>query len=315
MPSSDVNVIFIGGASRTGSTLLSLLLGSLRGHLAAGEMRYVWLRGLRGNQLCGCGEPFRSCPFWRQVMTTALGPIDEIDAERYAGLWHEVATPQAVLRSRGRTSDAHADRRHEYLDAMRRVFLAIDRVTGGQVIVDSSKYATDCLLLSRLPGIRVHAIHLVRDSRAVAHSWQRKKHRPEIYWRQQDMSRFSPWRTSFDWGLMNAAMEAVGRKVDRYDRIRYEDLVCDPVGTLEDVLPGEVMASVAEVLSGRHAGGATSHTVSGNPLRFQSGPLTIRPDVEWVSKMDPGDRRLVTALTWPMLMRYGYSLTLRETMV
>ena len=42
-----VDVVFIGGASRTGSTLLSLLLGSLPGHFAAGEMRYLWLRGSR----------------------------------------------------------------------------------------------------------------------------------------------------------------------------------------------------------------------------------------------------------------------------
>ncbi len=49
---------------------------------------------------------------------------------------------------------------------------------GGLVIIDSSKYATDCLLLSQPPGVRVHAIHLVRDSRAVAYSWQRRKPRP-----------------------------------------------------------------------------------------------------------------------------------------
>ena len=55
-----VDVVFIGGASRTGSTLLSLLLGSLPGHFAAGEMRYLWLRGLQANQLCGCGEPLSS---------------------------------------------------------------------------------------------------------------------------------------------------------------------------------------------------------------------------------------------------------------
>ena len=43
----------------------------------------------------------------------------------------------------------------------------------------------------------------------------------------------------------------------------------------------------------------------GNPLRFEHGPLTIRPDDEWLTSIDPGDSRLVTALTWPLLMRYG----------
>jgi hypothetical protein len=312
MSATNVDVIFIGGASRTGSTLLSLLLGSVPGHFAAGELRYLWLRGLQGDQLCGCGEPFHSCPFWREVVSTALGSFDGLDRDHYTRLWRDVATPLAVLRGLAPLPRDRARRRHEYLDALRRVLLSLDRVTGGQVIVDSSKYATDCLLLARLPGVRVHAIHLVRDARAVAYSWQRKKQRPEIHWRRQDMSLFSPWRSSFDWGTMNAAMEAVGRTVDRYELIRYEDLVCDPIGTLGRVLPSDLVGSVADVLGGRHVRGAGSHTVSGNPLRFERGPLRIDPDDEWISRIDPRDRRLVTALTWPLLLRYAYPLNARE---
>ena len=303
-----VDVVFIGGASRTGSTLLSLLLGSLPGHFAAGEMRYLWLRGLQANQLCGCGEPFRSCPLWREVMTTALGPLDDLRPETYTALWKQTAGPLAVLRSLGPTSRGSALHRREYLDVLRRVYLALGRVTGGEVVVDSSKYATDCLLLSSLPGVRVHAIHLVRDSRAVAYSWRRKKQRPEIHWRDQDMMLMSPLRSSFDWSSMNAAMEYVGARVDRYDRIRYEDLVCDPVGTLVPIVPDGMGPALVEVLAGGHARGSTSHTVSGNPLRFEHGPLTIRPDDEWLTSIDPGDSRLVTALTWPLLMRYGYAI-------
>jgi hypothetical protein len=304
---AGVDLIFIGGASRTGSTLLSSLLGSLPGHFPAGELRYVWLRGLRANQLCGCGQPFRSCPLWREVITTALGPIDEVDADAYARLWREAASPRAVLRSIGPESAARTRRRDEYLDAVRRVLLALDRATEGEVIVDSSKYATDCLLLSQLPGIRVHAIHLVRDSRAVAYSWQRRKLRPEIHWRQQEMSLFSPWRSSFDWASMNVVMELVGRQVDLYDRIRYEDLVDDPVTVLQQVLPDEPSDTIEKVVAAG-APMAVEHTVSGNPLRFDRGPLTIHADVEWVTKLEPGDRRLVTALTWPLLLRYGYPL-------
>ena len=111
---------------------------------------------------------------------------------------------------------------------------------------------------------------------------------------------------------MNVAMEAVRRKVDRYDRIRYEDLVCDPVGVLTALLPDEAAASVADVVSGKTSPPTSSHTVSGNPIRFESGPLTIRPDVEWIAKLGLGDRRLVTALTWPLLLRYHYRLTQQD---
>jgi hypothetical protein len=308
VPNGEVRVIFIGGASRTGSTLLSLLLGALPEHFAAGEMRYVWLRGLQGDQLCGCGRPFRACPFWREVVGKALGPIDEIPGQEYAALWSETARPMQVLRDMVPVANARrARRRGEYLDAMGRVFHALHEVSGGRVIVDSSKYATDCLLLTRLPEVRVHAIHLVRDSRAVAYSWRRRKRRPEIHWREQEMSRFSPFRSSFDWGTMNLAMEAVRGRVDRYDRVAYEDFACDPVGTLRPLFPALDQGVLEEVIVGGD-GGAGVHTVSGNPLRFERGPLTVRPDVEWVGRIKAADRRIVTGLTWPLLLRYGYDL-------
>jgi hypothetical protein len=127
------------------------------------------------------------------------------------------------------------------------------------------------------------------------------------------MSVFSPGRSSFDWASMNAAMEAVARRVDRYERIRYEDLVCDPVGTLGPVLPGDSLRSLRAVLADGQVAVETAHTVSGNPLRFSRGPMTIRPDVEWRSRIDPSDRRLVTALTTPWLLHYGYPLSKPET--
>lgn len=53
---------------------------------------------------------------------------------------------------------------------------------------------------------------------------------------------------------------------------------------------------------------ARNHTVAGNPLRFERGAITVRPDVEWRAGLAPGARRLVTALTWPLLLRYGFPL-------
>jgi len=49
------------------------------------------------------------------------------------------------------------------------------------------------------------------------------------------------------------------------------------------------------------------HTVAGNPVRMQSGPLKLRVDDAWRAAMPAGDRRLVTLLTFPLLARYGYA--------
>lgn len=50
----------------------------------------------------------------------------------------------------------------------------------------------------------------------------------------------------------------------------------------------------------------TNHTVEGNPMRFQQGTVELHLDEEWKKGMKRTDRRISTALTWPLLLRYGY---------
>ena len=49
-----------------------------------------------------------------------------------------------------------------------------------------------------------------------------------------------------------------------------------------------------------------THSISGNPDRLRTGPVEIRLDDEWRTGMSRADHRFVTALTWPLLLRYGY---------
>ena len=57
-------VLYIAGTGRSGSTLLASILGEVEGVFAAGEVRYLWQRGLAERRLCGCGVPVRDCPVW-----------------------------------------------------------------------------------------------------------------------------------------------------------------------------------------------------------------------------------------------------------
>src|SRR2546423_2884961 len=67
------DVAYIGGAGRSGSTILALALGQLPGFVAAGGVRNLSERGLQGNYLCGCGAHFPECTFWDQVGREAFG--------------------------------------------------------------------------------------------------------------------------------------------------------------------------------------------------------------------------------------------------
>jgi hypothetical protein len=302
---SVVKVVSIGGASRSGSTLLALLLGRPDGSAVVGELRYVWSRGYLQNQLCGCGEPFRRCPFWHDVLGEAYGDPERVPIQEILGLHRSVSQiwhlPALLAPVRPSTLEGRVRR---YLSHLGALCQAIHRISGADTLVDSSKLPTFCYLLTRVPRVDARLVHLVRDSRATAFSFMRKRRKPEIQWRAAYMRRFSPFESALDWNVLNVGMELVRRAKVPCELLRYEDLVRDPRAALARTLRSS--ADVFDFLADGEVRLTTNHTVSGNPLRFSQATLRIRPDTEWRDRMRGGDRYLVTAMTWPLLLRYGY---------
>ena len=111
------------------------------------------------------------------------------------------------------------------------MYEAIHEVSGGKIIVDSSKSPSYGLLLAQLGFLELHVIHLVRDSRAVAYSQQRAKIKPEIYWEEQRMKVRRPSSTAVEWFLTNALLHLLERH-PRYTLVKYEDFVGNPRDTV-----------------------------------------------------------------------------------
>ena len=293
-------VLYIAGTGRSGSTLLAGLLGRLDGHVAVGELRYVWYRTLAEDHLCECGARFRSCPFWTEVFGQAFGGFDRARPREVARLASRVDRIRHIprlavpsLRGPAFRSDLAA-----LEDVLRRLYTAVLTVSGGSVVVDSSKDPSYAYVLCASPSLDVSLVHLIRDSRAVAHSWTRQRVRPEIHWKTEYMRRRPPFLTARRWVEYHLVLELLERRVPRSLRVRYEDLAADPEA---------VVARVAGLTGGRPGppGTGAAHSVAGNPVRFE-GPQPVRPDMAWVEEMAPDDRRLVTAVTAPLLARYGY---------
>ena len=80
-------------------------------------------------------------------------------------------------------------------------------------------------------------------------------------------------------------------------------------GSTSRPTPGEPSGTVElPFLTDQGALLGQNHLVDGNPVRFAQGPLALRADDEWRTKMRPGHRRTVTALTLPFLAGYHYPL-------
>ena len=307
--SRKLTIFYIAGHGRSGSTLLEAILGQARGVVAVGELRHIWQRGLDENQLCGCGSPFKRCSFWSSVLQKVFGSLSTLDPLALKELkWRVDRTryiPQMLLTAKG---SCYEKRFQRYLDIRSRLYNAISDVSGARIIVDSSKDPSSLYALSKQPNVRVCVIHLVRDSRAVSYSWQRKKRRPEITSAVAYMPTFPPSRVAIEWMMRNLIVELSRPLVSAYTLVRYEDFVVEPSRVVNNLLAsvgvGPLPASIVSESRARLA--RANHTVAGNPIRFGRGELAIRRDDEWRKKLPACQRLAVTMLTLPGLLRYGY---------
>ena len=308
--SAPVRVLFIGGCGRSGSTLLDRMLGELPGFVSTGEVRFIWQRGLVENRLCGCGEPFRECPFWRSVGEEAFGGWDALDANDLVALDHSINRHRYIpLLVAPRLSRAFETRLARYVEILSRLYAAIDRVSGGACIVDSTKDPPFAFLLRRVPTIDLRIVHLVRDSRGVAFSWTKQVRRPEDVDVARFMHTYHPVEMGFRWLVYNACFHLLGRLHVPRLMTRYEEVVASPRREIERMaaLAGEEVDKAGfDFLNGRQVELGVHHTISGNPMRFQRGAIELALDEEWRSRLSPANRRMVSLFTFPLLVRYGY---------
>ena len=312
-------VLYIGGAGRSGSTLLELILAQIPGFVAVGELHHLWGRGLAGNLLCGCGTPFRDCPFWAEVGREAFGGWDALDPREMVLLAASVIRRRHLLPLLApRARPGFSERTAAYGEYMRRLYAAIRAVSDCRIVVDSSKGAPAALLSVRIPNLDLRMVHLIRDSRGVAFSWLRRRVvRPEVTSDVAYMPTFNPLHSGVDWLVANVGLELGSAFLGmRQIRVRYEALCASPRREMERILafsgvgPAEVDLSFLE--EGAIAAGA-NHSVSGNPVRFQKGRIPLRVDEEWRAKMGRRDRASVLLVTWPLHLAYGYGLPHRQT--
>ncbi|RKR91235.1 sulfotransferase family protein [Micromonospora pisi] len=314
---STARVLYLAGSGRSGSTLVTTVLGQLPGFLAAGELRYLWRRGIVENRPCGCGAPIVDCPLWSRVLADLPEAEPAAIAGRLATRLRLRGLPALLRRHRrGRPPvPGHPDDTH-----LARLYASIAEHAFAQdgrpgVIVDSSKLPPYGALIGSLPGVDLYVLHVVRDPRATAFSWRRRR---ALDGGADDrlMSRPPVWKAALLWLVWNTATVRLwgagnrpGGAPDRYLRVRYEDFVADPAAITARIVrfvgatPGELPFPSPDTVRL-----APTHSVAGNPSRHRTGLVGVVADTEWVTGLPARGYAVVTALTGPVLRRFGYPL-------
>ena len=307
-----VKVLYMMGWGRNGSTILGNVLGELGGFVHVGELRALWRKATVSHRHCGCGFPVGQCSVWARVLesTAFAGPAGD-DIRRWYSQELRVRHLRRLIRMvpQQPTGRSNLDM---LIASMDRLYCRIAAMNDARVIVDTSKRVLDAALLRLLPSVSAYLVLLVRDPRASAYSWQRRKVTGEG---DRQMPRHGPIVSTRNWVTLNLAAQALIRRHDphRSVLVRYEDFVAAPERVVAQLtnLVGETPRH-SPFSAARVVNLAAKHTIGGNPVRFTTGSVEIREDDEWRTRQRSVDRLLSTTVALPWLRHFGYPLAVKR---
>jgi len=310
--SGEVNLAYILSANFSGSTLLAMLLGSQPEAFTMGEMRVPALQN-PDTYRCSCGELIKQCGFWNEVSTRmAQKGIAGFDITHPNLSIHDVESPyvtrllnamprgpvlegvRSVALSFSPAWSAHLRDVHARNTALAEVF---QDMSGARVVVDSSKLALHLKFLLKSDRLKIKALNLIRDGRAVVtsmlgHGFQRATRAETIA------------GAAMEWKRTNEASETVLSTLSASQSItfQYEELCRQPEATLRKICNFLGMNTRQINLDFRSK---TQH-VLGNDMRLKSGS-DIRLDERWRTTLTKEDLAVFDQVAGGMNRKYGYA--------
>jgi hypothetical protein len=295
MLEDKVKVIYIVGVGRSGSTLIGRTIAQSENIAFVGEARTL---STEISSRCGCGKKVRKCRFWSPI-------LDEVNVDAVQQARNEYRVRDLVF---GRPTQIDVPLRQ-----LAKYYRLIRRESDARVIVDSSSFPSYLLCLSESLGIDVRVLHLIRDPRAIAHSWWKRplrenKKNVKPTKRSYKSLRFeNPIRSSLIWVIWNYVAEKYKKWENRYYSMKYEKFCNKPKVELDRAMKKLGIKERPEWEEGGRICLPTQHSLRGNPNRFEDGITKIEQRSDWREGLSNLTKLLVSGLTAPLLSRYGYS--------
>lgn len=163
-------ILYVAGTARSGSTILSLLLGAAPGVVPVGELTHYFEDALVKQVECSCGCRSRTCEFWESVRIRAgFSPEKGAELHRLSkSVDHHAGLPRHLFGS------FRSEIQERYRRIQGRLIRALWTETGVRTLVDSSKYAARALTLDRWIDARLRVLVLVRDPRGMISSFRKR---------------------------------------------------------------------------------------------------------------------------------------------
>jgi hypothetical protein len=300
-------ILYIAGYSRSGSTILDIILSSHPQIFGTGELGYLFDDWIAGTRLCTCEQKHANCVFWKNLKLP-----DGINFKEAQQIVRQIETRKNL---KFLVSNKF---HHEIVEKYRLIQTAlynyIFETSGKEIIVDSSKSSRDMAgrfyALHTFTNFDVYVIHLVKNGLRIIESYVKKGRNWAIEGYVKN-DHFLAARSSVGWLLANKIAYDLGEKLPKgkYLQLRYEDLIYDPPKILNKI--GEfINENLAEVINNvkESKSFTAKHNVGGNRLRLEK-EIKFNPSIDNEKKISLSfkDRLTFKLIAGKLNRRFGYN--------
>lgn len=285
MTNKKIDIIYLMGTGRSGTTALATILNNHEDILTIGEVNQFYKE---------IESKIINSKFWGNVLRCStikndLGKCDELifSKERHS---------KALLYLLGIYSQDF----DKYEKLQLNLFNAINTNSPDKIYLDSSKYVSRSLLLSRIPQFNIKVINLVRDPRGLVWSFKKKVQTSN-----------SPIKTiAYYWliSLITILAKFKLRKTSPVLTIKYEDIINDTKGTFRKISnhTGLNLNPLSQLILDETPF-MVPDIIGGNRIKSRR-EIIIKEDNAWSKEMPRIQQIIFYLLTLPLNIKYGYRL-------
>ena len=286
---NNVNVIYLLGTGRSGTTIMATVFNEHPNIHTVGEM-HQFLEHVVLSKRCSCGEKLTECTFWssivRQLNLTEEQLKNALELSSNMEQHHNI--PKLLLKGK-------VDNR--YVRIQEEIFKLIAKDNPNKHFLDSSKYIARYLSLKRNKSMNVKGIYVVRDVRGVINSFQKKVQTPR-----------NPISTIIYYLAVNVFGELVCRMDKDVIKVKYEDFIEDPDNTFMKI------HNHCFNISDSHLKPITSisefempHIIGGNRMKVNK-TIVLKKDEKWKEVIPRTYQIIYYIMTLPFMLINKYKI-------
>jgi len=284
-----MNLIYLMGAGRSGTTIFATVLGGSKNITTLGEM-HQFLDHLLEDKPCSCGQSLKECSFWAPI-------ISKLETLYSKEELLQINKRNKTIENHSHISKSYHNNDMEYGRFQKDIFAIISEKNPSKYHLDSAKFISRGLQLNKIEGINLKFIYIIRDVRGVIHSFNKK-----VQTTKKPLSAIVYYATINFFGQWIYWL--LGK--EKVLKLRYEDFVNDTEKVLlkvQDFIGCDLSENLKKL--DHNEPFDMPHIIGGNRMT-ESKRVTLKSDLQWKKSISRPKQIAYYMLTLPFMLINKY---------